>query len=52
MQILLYLGFHPTIYGKLAAFAIAKFFQKNCCPGNGSIGKRYGHGNFCFSVIE
>jgi hypothetical protein len=32
MQILLLLGCQSILYGKLAAFAIAKIFMINSCP--------------------
>jgi hypothetical protein len=51
MQTLLYSGFHPTIYGNLPLFAIAKIFQKNPCPGNGSFAKIDGDSFFPFFVI-
>ena len=51
MQILLYSGFYPIIYGKMAAFAIAKIFLKILCPGNYPYRKIYRDGKKWFSVI-
>jgi len=33
MQILLFSGFHPIVYGKPASIATANRFQKKTCPG-------------------
>jgi hypothetical protein len=53
MQILLFSGFHPIIYGKTGVFATAKIFLKNLCPGNESFGIKYGDSIcpvFCGSI--
>jgi hypothetical protein len=52
MQTLLFSGFHPTIYGKLAEFAIARIFKKNPCPGNSSFAKKLGDSIPPSSVIK